>query len=199
MFVEVLCRAYLGLPSLVGRNKREVLGYIKNRILSRIQSWNHRFLARAGREVLLKSVVQAIPSFAMNVFLFPMSMIKEIECIMNGFWWGCEGEGRKGIRWKAWEHLCAPKSWGGMGFRRLREFNLAMLSKQAWRLLHNHSSLVARVFKAKYYPHCSFLDAKCGSNPSFIWKSVLESQDIIRNNSRWRVGNEHSISISGDK
>lgn len=74
-----------------------------------------------------------------------------------------------------------------------------MLSKQAWRLIQNPSSLAAKVFKAKYYPTSSFLEAKEGHNPSFVWSSILKSQDIIRRCSRWRVGNGKSIYIWKDK
>ncbi|XP_031095115.1 uncharacterized protein LOC115999403 [Ipomoea triloba] len=92
---------YLGLPSLVGRNKKAILGYLKDKILNRIRSWNSRFLSRAGREVLLKNVLQT----------------------------GRVGDG-KGMRWKSWSNLCKPKEAGGMGFRKLREMNLALLGKQ---------------------------------------------------------------------
>lgn len=77
---------YLGLPSLIGRNKKEILGFIKNKITQRMKSWNHKFLSRAGREVLLKSIIQAIPSFAMKVFLLPKGLITEIKRIMNCLW-----------------------------------------------------------------------------------------------------------------
>lgn len=190
---------YLGLPSLVGRNKREILGFIKSRIVNRIHTWSHRFLSKAGKEILLKSVIQAIPSFAMSVFLLPVVLVKEIERVMNGFWWGGENRVSKGIRWKSWEHLCVPKKWGGLGFRKLREFNMAMLSKQAWRLVQHPTSLVARVYKAKYYPNASFLEAKKGSNPSFIWTSIMETQETIRSCSRWRVGDGNSIHIWKDR
>lgn len=66
---------YLGLPSLVGKNKRDILGFIKSKIVTIISSWNHNFLSRAGREVLIKSVIQAIPSFAMNLFLLHKGLI----------------------------------------------------------------------------------------------------------------------------
>ncbi|CAN1120827.1 hypothetical protein LINPERHAP1_LOCUS17268 [Linum perenne] len=57
-----------------------------------------------------------------------------------------------------WERLCTRKENGGIGFRHLRGFNLAM------------------VFKAKYFPKGDFLTAKEGSNPSLIWKSIWSSQ-----------------------
>lgn len=171
---------YLGLPSLIGRNRREILGFIKIRIVRKIQSWNHKFLSRAGREILLKSVVQALPSYALNVFLIPVGLARDIEREMNCFWWGIERGGSKGIRWRAWSHLCVPKKWGGLGFRSMREFNLALLSKQAWRIVQNPSSMVAKLLKSKYFPNSSFFEAKKGSNPSFVWSSILETQEIVR-------------------
>ncbi|XP_019200084.1 PREDICTED: uncharacterized protein LOC109193683 [Ipomoea nil] len=171
---------YLGLPSVIGRNKREILGFIKDKVLGRSNSLTHKFLPRAWREVLLKNVIQAIPSFAMSVFLLPIEMGKDIEKIMNSFWWGGVGENHKGIRWKSWDRLSVPKRWGVMGFRKIREFNLAMLEKQAWRLIDHSSSLLSRTYKAKYYPNCTFLEAQLGSNPSFVWCSIHEVQPILQ-------------------
>lgn len=154
---------YLGLPSLIGRNKKDILGFIKEKITSKIYSWNSRYLSNAGREIMLKNVIQAIPNYAMSVFLLPKEMCNEIEHIMNAYWWGCELVG-KGIRWKSWTHLCTPKKLGGLGFKSLRNFNLAMLGKQAWRFIQFPDSLLARVFKARYYPNSSFFEAPIGSN-----------------------------------
>ncbi|XP_019150943.1 PREDICTED: uncharacterized protein LOC109147742 [Ipomoea nil] len=180
---------YLGLPSLVGRKKREILGYLKERILTRVRSWNSKFLSRAGREVLLKNVIQAMPSYAMMVFLLPLSLCKEIETLMNEYWWtGSVGFG-KGIRWRAWEGLAQPKAAGGLGFRKLHEMNLALLGKQAWRLVTRPQTLVARVYKARYFPRCAFFDSKEGSNPSYIWRGLLAVKDVVREGCRRSIGN----------
>ena len=63
--------------------------------------------------------------------------------------------------------MCNPKARGGLGFKNLKAFNLAMLAKQAWRILNNLSSLVARVLKARYFPTGNLLNAKLGSSPSY--------------------------------
>lgn len=59
------------------------------------------------------------------------------------------------------------KSPGGLGFRDLTLFNKALLAKQCWRLVQNPDSLTARILRAKYYPHSSFMDSALGKKPSF--------------------------------
>lgn len=66
---------------------------------------------------------------------------------------------RKGIHWASLDKLCKPNNVRGIGFRKINDFNLALLGKQAWNLSNNEESLVAKVFKARYFPKCSLLDA----------------------------------------
>lgn len=77
----------------------------------------------------------------------------------------------------------------------LRKFNLALLGKQAWRIIQYPNSLIARIFKARYFPNSTFLEAKIGNCPSFVWRSIWETQPIIYKGVRWRVGNGKSINI----
>ena len=103
------------------------------------------------------------------------------------------------MAWVGWKKMCKSKVQGGMGFRNLQAFNLAMLAKQAWRLLTNPSSLVARIYRAKYYPSCAVIGAKLGSSPSYAWRSIYNSLEVIRRGTRWRVGNGKLIHIWEDK
>ncbi|XP_019159670.1 PREDICTED: uncharacterized protein LOC109156271 [Ipomoea nil] len=164
-------------------------------ILAKVRTWNARFLSRAGREVLLKNVIQALPSYAMMVFLLPQGTCRDIETLMKEYWWtGTVGSG-KGIRWRSWQGLTAPKTVGGMGFHSLHETNLALLGKQAWRLVTRPNSMVARVYKARYYPNCTYDEAVAGSNSSFIWRGLLEVQRVIRDGCRRSIGNGHDTVI----
>ena len=72
---------------------------------------------------------------------------------------------------------------GGMGFRDLECFNLAILA--GWRLIHNTDSLIARVFKEKYYPHASFQTSALGKRPSYAWRSIYASKSIKIWEDRW--------------
>ncbi|XP_074356362.1 putative mitochondrial protein AtMg00310 [Apium graveolens] len=150
---------YLGLPSLIGKSKKKVFNFIKERVLKRIQGWSNSKLSRAGKAVMIKNVAQAIPSYCMSCFLIPKLLSQEIERILNGFWWKSGANNGKGLRWLSWEKMCKSKNKGGLGFRSLYGFNLALLGKHVWHLLNNTGSLVERVFKARYFQQNHFLKA----------------------------------------
>jgi hypothetical protein len=75
---------YLELPSMIGRSKHATIIFIKDRIWNKINSWSSRCLSH-GREVLIKFVLQSIPSYVVSVFLHPRSLINEIEKMLNSF------------------------------------------------------------------------------------------------------------------
>ncbi|XP_019189848.1 PREDICTED: uncharacterized protein LOC109184306 [Ipomoea nil] len=97
-----------------------------------------------GREILMKTVLQAQPTYARGVFLMPKVLVKEVENVMNSYWWKGGGGNNRGINRKPGKHLYIPKKWGGLGVRNLYEFNLALLYKQALRLYQNPDSLVSK-------------------------------------------------------
>ncbi|XP_062075576.1 uncharacterized protein LOC133777401 [Humulus lupulus] len=189
---------YLGLPNILGRNKSVLLGYLRDKMRNRIEQWEGRLLSKAGKEVLIKTVAQSLPSYAMSVFLLPKNLCADMERLMCRYWWRGSSRNGKSIHWKRWESLTVHKIKGGMGFRDLGDFNRALLCKQSWRLLCNPESLVGRVYKARYYKNSSFLGAKIGSNPSYIWRSLLEVKPLIIQGARWHVGNGESIKVISD-
>ena len=83
---------YLGLPAMVGKNKMASFNYIKERVWGKLQGWKEKLLSQAGREVLLKAVVQAIPTFPMSCFKLPIGLCHDIEAMIRKFWWGQLGE-----------------------------------------------------------------------------------------------------------
>ena len=159
---------YLGVPAIIGPNKKVVFAYIKDKVWRRLCGWNRKLLSCSGKEILLKAIAQAIPSFVMIVFLLPTSLCTELERMMNSFWWGRNQKERPGMNWAAWDRLCLPKSEGGLALKNLHH-HVSLIAKQAWHLLSRPQSLVARIFKAKYFPNGGVLEAKLGSSPSYIW------------------------------
>ena len=118
----------LGLPAIVGKNKKASFNYIKERVWSKLQGWKEKLLSQAGWEILLKAMVQAIPTFAMSCFKLLVGLCDEVEVLIRKFYWGKKGKQRK-VHWKIWDILCKPKAEGEMGFKELAEFNDAMLAR----------------------------------------------------------------------
>ena len=131
---------YLGLPALVGRIKKASFGKIQQRVWKRLQGWEGKLLSQVGREVLIKSVIQSIPTYAISCFKLSVTLCHEIESLIRKFWWGQRGNRRK-VHWVKWEEMCKHKDDGGMGFKDLTMFNEAMLAKLAWRLFNDDTSL----------------------------------------------------------
>uniref|UniRef100_A0A803NT91 Reverse transcriptase n=1 Tax=Cannabis sativa TaxID=3483 RepID=A0A803NT91_CANSA len=161
---------YLGLPSTLSRNKSAVLGYLKKRVRKRIEGWEMKFLSRAGKEVLIKTVAQSLPSYAMSIFLLPLDITRDMEKAMNKFWWQGANNAKSGIHCYAYQTRVE-----------------AAISRP--------NSLVAKVFKARYYSNGSFFTAQLGSNPSYVWQSVLEAQDLVRKGTCWCVFNGEEINV----
>ncbi|KAL4309243.1 hypothetical protein GQ457_01G013830 [Hibiscus cannabinus] len=91
-----------------------------------------------------------------------------------------------------------PKSQGGMGFRDMSKFNVALLAKQGWRILTDPSSLLARVMKARYFPTTDFMNATLGASPSYTWRSIYCSRGLLEQGLGWRVGTGSAISVWND-
>lgn len=91
--------------------------------------------------------------------------------------------------------MCVAKEAGGLGFRKLMEFNISIFAKQCWRLLNNENPLVTSCMKAKYYPNGDLLTAKLGVNLNYMWRSILASQDVVMRGCRRRIGDGSQTEI----
>ncbi|GKA15518.1 reverse transcriptase [Tanacetum coccineum] len=119
---------YLGLPSIIGRKKKDVFQSVLDNLRKKIYGWKERNLSIGGKEVLLKSVSQEMPMYVLNLFLLPDVLIDEMHRAFNRFWWG-HGNKENPIRWASWESMCISKYHGGLGFRHMKGFNKAFLAK----------------------------------------------------------------------
>lgn len=185
---------YLGLPALVGKSRIAAFHGIKDRVWGRLQDWKLKFLSQAGKEILLKAVIQAIRTYSMNVFLLPKTLCAEINSLMQNFWWGHKSNESR-IHWMSWKRMRLSKSIGGMGFRDRACFNKALLTKQCWQLWNCLDSLMARIMKAKYNSRTIVLDSEVGNKPSYIWRSIHSSHALVKEGLIWRIGNGEKVDI----
>ncbi|CAE6126157.1 unnamed protein product [Arabidopsis arenosa] len=121
---------YLGLPEHFGRRKKDIFTAIVDKVRQRSLSWSNRFLSEAGKNVLLKAVLSAMPSYAMSCFKLSMSLCKRLQSALTRFWWDDKPDKKK-MAWVAWDKLSLAKEDGGLGFREIATFNDSLLAKIA--------------------------------------------------------------------
>ena len=188
---------YLGLPVAVGKSRRKTFEYIKQRVWNRIQGWQERLLSKAGKEIMIKAVAQAIPTYAMSCFDLTKSVCDDLNSMIARYWWSQQDKLNK-IHWLSWEKLTRSKKKGGLGFRDLHLFNMAMLSRQAWRLLTNPDMLCAQVLKAKYYPNKELIQCTARGGISYSWRSILKGLKLLKQGLIWRIGDGMNTNIWTD-
>jgi len=94
---EAVQANYLGMPSWVGRSPTSTFNFLPDRMWRKIRSWNDRPLSRAGKEVMLKSVIQAIPIYVMSCFRLPAAICDKMRTTISNHWWGIENGKKKCI------------------------------------------------------------------------------------------------------
>ena len=188
---------YLGLQADFGLSKKVIFEQVRDKLEGRLSGWAEQFFSQAGKEVLVKAVAMALPNYAMSCFKLLIGVCKDLEKAIRNFWWRGSDK-TNGVHWISWDKLLKQKRNGGMGFRELQCFNLALLSKLGWRIIQNPGSLLSSVLKEKYFPGCNLMEASRGRNTSWGWKGIFEACQVLRCRLRWRVGDGSSINIRKD-
>lgn len=185
---------YLGLPEKICGSKKQVFSFVQERLNDRANSWSGKLLSKGGKEFQIKSIAQAVPSYVMSCYLLPQGITQNLTSAVSRYWW-CTKHNNRGLHWIAWDKICIPLECGGLGFRNFRDFNLALLAKQMWRLLKFPHSLLARVLKGRYYRNSNPLDIGNAHNPSYRWQSILAPRPILQQGLRKRIGNGQDTKV----
>ncbi|KAL5565119.1 hypothetical protein UlMin_028283 [Ulmus minor] len=183
---------YLGLPLFrTGRNKD--FNFLVEQLDSKFARWKARTLSKAKKLILIKSIALTVPTYSMQTVKIPTAICSKLDARIRSFWWGPFSNDRKPMCLKDWDALCKPKSLGGLGFRRMRDFNLALLPKWGWNILTAQNSLCLSVLRARYLQHSQFFEASSKAGHSNFWKSILSLKELIREGACYVVGDGCSI------
>lgn len=74
-----LLMSYLGMPLTLIKSNRQAFVPLLEKVRSRIEGWQGKFLTRGGRIQLIKSVLMSVPIYLMTYFLVPKWVIEKIE------------------------------------------------------------------------------------------------------------------------
>ncbi|KAG8367282.1 hypothetical protein BUALT_Bualt16G0056200 [Buddleja alternifolia] len=171
---------HLGLPFCKPATRSSDFNELIDRVDKKLAGWKAKCLAHAGRNVLVKSVAQSIPIYFMSLYYIPRSVCDSLDKKMRNFWWGDRDENRH-IYLRSWDFICSPKEFGGLGLRRTRDMNSAMVSKLAWKMCEDKFLPWIQILKSKYLRGSNFMDQnETPRTSSKIWKSIMACKDSIR-------------------
>nr|ABD28421.1 RNA-directed DNA polymerase, related [Medicago truncatula] len=77
---------------------------------------------------------------------------------------------------------------GGMGFKGLKAFNMAMVGKRIWKLVSTPESIITHLLKVKYFPQGDYFGACTSYNHSYGWRSIWSVKDVIHLGFQWSIG-----------
>ena len=77
---------YLGLPVPEGRMVNGKFKSLKERFSKRVNHWSEKYLSSGGKEVLVKSILQSLPTYAMSVFKFSTGLCDDLEQMIRNIW-----------------------------------------------------------------------------------------------------------------
>ncbi|XP_057418459.1 uncharacterized protein LOC130712657 [Lotus japonicus] len=190
---------YLGVPLAHQRVKASSYQYILDRTQKRLSSWRSQMLNFAGRVTLAKSVIPALPTYSMQTSLLPKEVCGKLEKIQRDFIWGT-GDMTHGAHSIAWPKLCCSKQDGGLGLRRMYDFNKSLVMKLGWGLVSNPDALWARVLRDKYSCGSDAIPTvQRKSSESHVWRAIRSTWPDLEGNLRWRIGDGNTVRFWYDK
>ncbi|KAL9677830.1 hypothetical protein QQ045_015666 [Rhodiola kirilowii] len=131
---------YLGVPLTSKSISSQDCSGISQRLTSRLNYWSNRFLSRAGKRVLIISVLQAIVFYWARICILPKKVLQSINSLCASFLWNGKAEGR-GCHLISWNAVCLDKREGGIGIKDLEVMNEALVLNQLWDLNRNSQSI----------------------------------------------------------
>ena len=94
--------------------------------------------------------------------------------------------------------MCVSKLDEGLGFKDFESFNLAMLAKQWWRIIHSPQSLSFKVLRGRYFYYDDPMKIPQSLKGSYLWTSLMEGRKVIEEGAYWRVGDGQRIDVWKD-
>eukprot|EP00253_Pinus_taeda_P009559 PITA_09559 len=187
--IAALPSKYLGAPLMVSTLKHASWRTLLDKLEARLSSWTFRSLNIAGRLILIKSVLQAMPLYLFSILAAPKWVLKAIRNLQRSFLWGSTGLNRK---WALvnWKEVCQPKSNGGLGLWDPLQSNNTVGARIWWNLLVKPHIPWAKLWQAKYAPG-SHWDELIRISPSIsgsmIWNASKIHCTFIQENSFWEI------------
>eukprot|EP00253_Pinus_taeda_P029331 PITA_29331 len=162
---------------------------VLDKLSNKVANWAFRVLNIAGRVVLAKSVLQAIPIYPLSIMAAPAGVCAKIKEIIRKFIWSGSDQKKK---WAlvSWSQLTERKEKGGLGLRDPEALNRVLGAKLWWRWLSGGNDLWKTIWRTKYRMPASQVDIlRQQEIPKgfAIWELASQNRDLIGKHTFWEI------------
>lgn len=169
---------------------------IIGKFADKLNAWKARLLSPAGRVVLIKSVLQALPVYYMATEKLPNKVLSAISVLTRKFYWGAL-EKKRYLAYISWEKITMPLELGGLAIRDLYVVNEALLMKALWKLATDADAQWVQLVKAKYLPRSGLWDSKRTYNCSVFWRSIMNLREKLWPMIQVKIGDGECCKVFG--
>ena len=195
---------YLGIP--LGANMKKAASWqqVLDKVQKRLKSWKSSSLSKAGRLIMIKSVLNSLPIYYLSLFKIPRKVADNIVRIQRKFLWSGDEEGRF-MPLVKWEVVIRQRNEGGLGIGDLAVKNAALLLKWWWRYGKEDDQLWKKVIKSIYQEDNGLIPSKSGYKCPGPWQAIKNlvknqkplSMEIVKH-LRLKLGNGERIKFWED-
>lgn len=167
----------------------------QDKLEAKLMGWRSKCLSWASRKTLINSIAQIIPIYTMSTFSIPNKVYNKLDSITRGFWWKSKQHEGRFLASKAWDNLCCPTKEGGLGFKKVKDINSALLAKLGWMVVSKRDSLCMSILRSKYKVKDDWLRSDISKQASPIWKAIEKSKGIISKGVYYLIGDGSSMEV----
>lgn len=170
-------------------NELEIWNKVLEKCDKKLARWKSQHLTLGGRLTLIKSMMDALPTYMMSLFPIPKSIQKKINRLRRSFLWQGNKE-KKGYNLVKWDSLTLNKNQGGLGIKKLSTQNECLLQKWLWRFCTEDMALWKGYIENKYGLHSQWATEEVmGSFGFSVWTTIRRLWHQVYNNVSLQVGN----------
>jgi hypothetical protein len=192
---------YLGIPICLKALPNTAWTHILEKLKNKLEQWGAFWLNLAGRTVLIKSILTALPIFQFSSLLAPQNVKAEMSRIIRRFLWEGGKTDNKKFHLISWDKIKQPRENGGLSIRDPMLVNLSMGAKILWNLVSGKNDWWKQAIKKKYLlgDRLRCLDQiNSLSRGSPVGKLLSASIPLIQKQLTWIPGNGRKILIKED-
>lgn len=170
---------YLGVPLSPKKMTRSDFQPLLDKIAARFNSWTVKHLSFAGRFQLIQAVIYSTISFWASMFIIPAECISILERMCGDFLWNGAPNSARGAK-IAWDSVCTPKESGGLGLKRLADWNQVLGLKLIWLIFTAGGSLWVSWVRRNLIGQENFWVLDPSNRGSWIWRAICKLRPIAR-------------------